>query len=66
MQPGKDFSYKKEFIGQKCLLLTVWIRAGFQCILEGTGGREQEKELSTACICGSSSCTDSKGPLIVR
>lgn len=43
MQPGKDFSYKKEFIGQKCLLFTVWIRAGFQCILEGTGGREQKR-----------------------
>ena len=66
MQPGKHFSYKKQFIGQKCLLFTIWIRVGFQCILEGAGGREQEKELSTVCICFSSSCTDSKGPLIVR
>ena len=66
MPPGKHLSCKKEFIGQKCLLFTIWIRAGFQVILEGTGGREQETELSMVCICCSSSCTDSKGPLIVR
>lgn len=43
MQPRKHYSYKKEFIGQKCLLFTIWIRVGFQRILEGAGGREQKR-----------------------
>ena len=43
MQPGKHFSYKKEFIGQKCLLFTIWIRVGFQCTLEGAGGGSKKR-----------------------
>lgn len=39
---------------------------GFLWVLEAAGGREQGEELPLVCICCSSSCTDSKAPLIVR
>lgn len=60
-QENTFLTKKKEFIGQKCLLLAIWIRVGFQCILEGAGGRERETELSMSVFVAAVPVLTAKG-----